>query len=412
MAILEAKARDHLRHQSADQPQSHGPRFGAASHVLIGNTLGIVVLMKRQAGGSYRNGWKNEPRLRAADVRGPFRVEGQVRVEVRLHTLQVALDALRGGRRQLDLAEHEKHLPVAVKAASTLRLYDFPEKTAAFRNQQAMIGREHRPGHDRFHRRSSAGGRGTDWSEQAGADFLSFGFGNGRSNRFALRHDLRASPASRLLQYAIEKRPRRPGLRVIGKHLEQTGFQPAHLARRSEGENRRPVHSRSWLARSSERIRLSCGAWPMRTVCAVPRERDVRRGSREPSLSTKASNCARTSRGGVKLPDRMRCEPPARWHAADFGDMPFHYASGRKDHPIVNVDRFDQPSLDRFADALDGDTTFQRHTKRNAGRDRRRRLERCGATGASCAKAATAIVNQTMHPRIIDLLRPRRYTER
>ena len=90
--------------------------------------------MKRQAGDSYRNGWKNEPGLRAADVRGTFRVDFQVRIEVRLHTPQVALDALRGTRRQLHLAEHKKHLPVAVKEASRLRLYHLAEKTAAFRD--------------------------------------------------------------------------------------------------------------------------------------------------------------------------------------------------------------------------------------------------------------------------------------
>src|SRR5450759_4378575 len=34
-----------LRQQCADQPESYGPRFGAASYVLIRNTLRIKVLM-------------------------------------------------------------------------------------------------------------------------------------------------------------------------------------------------------------------------------------------------------------------------------------------------------------------------------------------------------------------------------
>jgi hypothetical protein len=40
-----------------------------------------------------------------------------------------------------------------------VRLYHIPEKTGALWNQQAIIGREHRPGHDRLHGRSSLGGR-------------------------------------------------------------------------------------------------------------------------------------------------------------------------------------------------------------------------------------------------------------
>jgi len=63
-----------------------------------------------------------------------------VGVEVRFHTLQVPLDALHGTHRQLDLVENKKHLPVAVKAAGRLRFYDVPEKAAAFRDQQFMIG--------------------------------------------------------------------------------------------------------------------------------------------------------------------------------------------------------------------------------------------------------------------------------
>jgi len=103
-----------------------------------------------------------------------------VGIEVRFHTFQVALDAFDGARRQLDLAEHKKHLPVAVKATGRLRHYDVPDQTAAFRNQQAMTGREQGPGHNRFHWRSSSGGRGIDRSEQAGANFPVLGFGNGR----------------------------------------------------------------------------------------------------------------------------------------------------------------------------------------------------------------------------------------
>ena len=90
------------------------------------------------------------------------------------------MDALHAARRQLDLVEHKKQLPVAVKTASRLRLYDIPEKPAAFRNQQFLTGREQGSCHDRFHWRSSPGGRGTDRSEKASANFLSLGFGNGR----------------------------------------------------------------------------------------------------------------------------------------------------------------------------------------------------------------------------------------
>jgi hypothetical protein len=58
-----------LRQQLANQPEAYGPRFGAARYVPIGNTLGIVILMKRQAGYSHRDGWKNEPGLRAGGAR-------------------------------------------------------------------------------------------------------------------------------------------------------------------------------------------------------------------------------------------------------------------------------------------------------------------------------------------------------
>jgi hypothetical protein len=43
---------------------------------------------------------------------------------------------LHDARRQLDLAEHKKHFPVAVKASSRLRLYNVPTQKATFRNQQ------------------------------------------------------------------------------------------------------------------------------------------------------------------------------------------------------------------------------------------------------------------------------------
>jgi hypothetical protein len=75
MAILEATVRD-ARQQRANQPEPHRSRFGAASNVLIGNTLSIIVLMERQAGHRYRNNWKNEPGLRAPGARGSLRIEG------------------------------------------------------------------------------------------------------------------------------------------------------------------------------------------------------------------------------------------------------------------------------------------------------------------------------------------------
>jgi len=49
-------------------------------------------------------------------------------IEVRVHALQIALDTLQGARRQLDLVEYKKHFPVAVKAASRLRLDHVPKR--------------------------------------------------------------------------------------------------------------------------------------------------------------------------------------------------------------------------------------------------------------------------------------------
>jgi hypothetical protein len=57
--------------------------------------------------------------------------------------------------------------------------------------------------------------------------------------------------------------------------------------------------------------------------------------------------------------------------SADFSDVPLDYAAGPKSHPVKNIDRLDQPPLDRLAHPFDHDTTFQHHTERNAGRDRR-----------------------------------------
>jgi len=128
-----------------------------------------------------------------------------------------------------------------------------------------------------------------------------------------------------------------------------------------KARTRRPVHFfepalgrlRGPALRPSGRFRC----FAMRMVCAVPRDREVRRDSREPSLRTKASNCARTSRGGVRLPDRIAVRRRLAGTPPDSSDMPFHDASGRKDHPIENVNRVHQPSLDRFAYTLDCDTT-------------------------------------------------------
>ena len=66
------------------------------------------------------------------------------------------------------------------------RLHDVSDEVAAFRNQQAYIGREHGPGHHRLHCRSPSDGRGADAGEQAGADFRSLGFGSGRGTCFKL----------------------------------------------------------------------------------------------------------------------------------------------------------------------------------------------------------------------------------
>jgi hypothetical protein len=127
-----------------------------------------------------------------------------------------------------------------VKAARRFGLDDISEKAAAFRNQQAMIGREQGSGYSRFHRHSSVGRGGTDRSKQARVDFLSLGLGNGRA--IGSRFDMtRRRSGQGLLQHAIEKRPCRPGLPVIEKHTEQSGFQPAHLARRRKGSNPCPV---------------------------------------------------------------------------------------------------------------------------------------------------------------------------
>jgi hypothetical protein len=66
--------------------------------------------------------------------------------------------------------------------------------------------------------------------------------------------------------------------------------------------------------------------------------------------------------------------------------MPFHDTSGRKNQVIVNVDRVHQSSLDRFARTLDCDAAFQRHTKRNAGRNRRPRLSARGDGSFLCQR--------------------------
>ena len=131
--------------------------------------------MKRKSGDGDRYGRKNEAGLRAAGARGPFRIEREVGIEVRLHTIEVALYALRRAGGPLDLMEHKVHLSVAVQAAGRVRVHHVPEKAGAFRDQQGMVGREQGPGHHGFYRRSASGGCGTDRREQARGDFLRAG---------------------------------------------------------------------------------------------------------------------------------------------------------------------------------------------------------------------------------------------
>ena len=134
--------------------------------------------MKRKAGDGGCNCRKNEPRLGAGDVRGPFRVHGNVLIEIRLDALQVALNRMPDALRQLDLTERKKHFSVAAKETAAPRLHYFSGELAAFRNQQFMIRGEHGPGHLRLHRRSLFSGRRADPGQQAGAHFPRLGIGN------------------------------------------------------------------------------------------------------------------------------------------------------------------------------------------------------------------------------------------
>ena len=55
-----------------------GKIYFAPGDVLVGDTLGIVVLVERKTGHGQRDGWKDEARFGTAGPCRPFRIEGQV----------------------------------------------------------------------------------------------------------------------------------------------------------------------------------------------------------------------------------------------------------------------------------------------------------------------------------------------
>ena len=76
--ITASRGSRRLSQYCANQSESNGARFSAASYVPARHALRIVVLMKRQAGGSHRKGRKNEPGLWTAGVNDPLGVHPAV----------------------------------------------------------------------------------------------------------------------------------------------------------------------------------------------------------------------------------------------------------------------------------------------------------------------------------------------
>src|ERR1035441_1274096 len=146
----------------------------------------------------------------------------------------------------------------------------------------------------------------------------------------------------------------------------------------------------------------------IRRVCAVPRESAVRRGSREPELRTNVSNCARTSRAGVKLPFRIA------WRRRRAGTPPISAICPSTTLPAGSTTRSKtyigstrRPSMGSPTCLIR--TRRSRATRRETPAGTVAPGRAPGVTDAGCARAATATVNKYRHSRIIEyVLRERR----
>src|ERR1035441_9812816 len=146
----------------------------------------------------------------------------------------------------------------------------------------------------------------------------------------------------------------------------------------------------------------------IRRGCAVPRESAVRRGSREPELRTNVSNCARTSRAGVKLPFRIA------WRRRPAGTPPISAICPSTTLPAGSTTR-SNTYIGSTSRPWRGSPTCLIRTRRSRATRRETPAGTVapgrapGGTDAGCARAATATVNKYRHSRIIEyVLRERR----
>lgn len=205
-----------LGQEGAEQAEADGSGFGAARGIGVGDALGVVILMEGKAGNGGGDGGEEEARFRAGDMRGSFGIESEVGVEIGFDAAELALDRLSGAGGEFQFAEDEQELSAAMKEAGLAGFDDAAGKEAAFGNEQCAIGGKERLGDVGLDRRSAASGGGSQWGEEAGAQFLfGAGFNGGRRKGNERRQ------GQGLLKGGIEKCPDGPGLAAIGKHLEK-----------------------------------------------------------------------------------------------------------------------------------------------------------------------------------------------